>query len=89
MLITGTLKENLTQNPTTSDTLLCSILNSVGLLRYASAERLGQELKPSDLTIGQRQLLATARVLVRQPKVSALEIVRVNLTWSLRVDLSL
>ena len=77
VLFTGTLKENLTRDLTTSDTLLCSVLNSVGLVDFASVERLGQELKPADLSIGQQQLLATARVLTRQPKVTALEIVRV------------
>ena len=83
VIFTGTLKENLTRDPTVSDTVLASVLSSVGLNHLASADHLASAESLSKLSVGSRQLLATARVLARQPKVSALEIVHVHLTHSL------
>ena len=44
-------------------------LNSCGLTSLAKPKALAEELHAEDLSLGEMQLLATARALIRQPKV--------------------
>merc|ERR1712166_989421 len=82
VIFTGTLKENLMRDPTVSDTVLASVLSSVGLNHLASADRLASAESLSKLSVGSRQLLATARVLARQPKVIVFDEATSNLGQS-------
>jgi len=68
----GSLKANLGGRGIT-DAAALAALTACGLQKLASATALRKELSASDLSVGEVQLLAAARALVRRPKILVLD----------------